>query len=130
MARTITEDKRLLRSRTQTRDESYKHLAQDLIRLAHRVYRGAPHLVEEEAKDAFIKALPTALCCPIAAANPKTRSECIANVTQMHAVLDDKDLGRMGDTWVNVGPLEILLATDSCPMLIPTCWRGGIELAS
>ena len=106
VARTIMGDKRLLRSRTKTREESYKHLAQDLMRLSHRVYRGAPHLVKQEARDAFVKALPAGLRCPIAAANPRTLNECVANVMQMHAVLDGKDIGRMGDTRVNAVKIE------------------------
>ena len=105
-ARTLTEDKRLLRTRVKIQGETYEHLAQDLMRLSHRVFRGAPHLAEQEARDAFIKALPAGLRCPIAAANPRTLSECVDNVTQMRAVLGDGDVDQYGQVSVQAVQVE------------------------
>ena len=104
-ARTLTEDKRVLRTRVKLQGETYEHLAQDLMRLSHRVFRGAPHLAEQEARDAFIKALPPGLRCPIAAANPHTLNECVDNMTQMRAVLGDADVDQYGQ--VNVQTVQV-----------------------
>ena len=92
--------------------ETYEHLAQDLMRLSHRVFRGAPHLAEQEARDAFIKALPPGLRCPIAAANPHTLNECVDNVTQMRAVLGDADVDQYGQ--VNVQTVQVNAVDTVC----------------
>ena len=76
------------------------------MRLAHRVYRGATHLAEQEAWDAFIKALPAGLRCPIAAANPRMLNECVDNVTQMRAVLGDGDVDQYGQVSVQAVRVE------------------------
>ena len=105
-ARTLTEDKRLLCTRVKLPNETYEHLAQVLMRLSHRIYRGATHLAEQEARDAFIKALPAGLRCPIAAANPRTLNECVDNVTQMRAVLGDGDVDQYGQVSVQAVRVE------------------------
>jgi len=49
-------------------------------------------LAEQEARDAFIRALPANLKISVAAGNPLTLNECVDNVTQLCAVLDtDED---------------------------------------
>ena len=60
-AQTLSDNKRRLQSRKKLPEESYAHLAADIMRLAGRVYHGAPHLAEQEARDAFLKALPDVL---------------------------------------------------------------------
>ena len=52
---TVAADKLALRSlKKKEPEESYAHLAQDIQRLARRVYRGATRLAEEEARDTFL----------------------------------------------------------------------------
>ena len=80
-ARPVVADKLALRSRKKEPEESYAHLAQDIRRLARRVYLGAPRLAEEEARDAFLQALPDGMMrCMVTAANPRTLTECEENV--------------------------------------------------
>ena len=55
--------------------------------LANRIYKCAPQFAGQEARDAFIRALPESLRGPFAAANPKSLNECMDSVTQMYAVL-------------------------------------------
>ena len=93
-ARPVVADKLALRSQKKEPEESYAHLAQDMRRLARRVYRGALRLAEEEARDAFLRALPDGMMrCMVTAANPCTLTECEENVMQLHAVLSQEDLG-------------------------------------
>ena len=90
-ARTVSADKLASRSCRKEPEESYAHLAQDIRRLARRVYRGATALAEEEARDALLRALPDGMMrCMVTAANPLTLTECEENVTQLHAVLSQK----------------------------------------
>ena len=87
-------DKLALQSRKKEPEESYAHLAQDIRRLARRVYRGALRLAKEEARDAFLQALPDGMMrCMVTMANPCTLTECEENVMQLHAVLSQEDLG-------------------------------------
>jgi hypothetical protein len=59
--------------------------------MAKRVFRNVPPLVEEESRDAFIKALPENLRLPVAASNPKTLDECLDNVTHMCSIMDSTE---------------------------------------
>jgi hypothetical protein len=90
-ARTISEDKRMLRSRKKQPGETFEHLAHDIRALAKRVFRNVAPLVEEESRDAFIKALPDNLRLPVAASNPKTLDECLDNVTHMCSLMDSTE---------------------------------------
>lgn len=93
---TLGDDKCLLHHWQKQVDETYEHPGQDIMWLANHIYKGVPHLTVQEARDAFIKALPEGLRAPIAAANPKSLNECVASVTKMYAVLDPGNLGSMG----------------------------------
>ena len=75
-------------------NDTSEDLAQDVMKLANRVYRGAPLLADQEDRDAFIKALLSGLRGPIgiAAANPMMLNGCISNVKQMFAILKPEDI--------------------------------------
>jgi len=84
-------DKRRLLNRRKSKDESWQHMAEDMYRLAKSVYNGSAELAEREAKFLFIKALPDNLRIHIAAANPPTLTDAVANVTQLCAIEDITD---------------------------------------
>ena len=81
-------DKRTLLNRRKLKDESWQHLADDISRLAGRVYAGAPIVVAREAKDAFIRALPESMRYSIAATDPVSVADCVARVTQMCSIMN------------------------------------------
>ena len=70
-------------------DETYEHQGPDIMWLANHIYKGVPPVTVQEARDAFIKALPEGLRAPIVAANPKSLNECVA-------VLDPDNVGSKG----------------------------------
>ena len=90
--RNLAADKRSLLNRKKRKDESWQRMADDISRLAGRVFAGAPSVVTREAKDAFICALPDNLRMAIAATNPATISDCVANVTQLCSVMNIDDI--------------------------------------
>ena len=59
-----------------------------ISRLTGRVYAGVPAVVNREAKDAFIWSLPDNLRMSIAATNPVTISDCVANVSQLCSIMN------------------------------------------
>lgn len=81
--KTAAEDEHLLDTRRKKARESYEHLAQDIIRLANRVFPGAPELAKWKARTAFSKSLPDQYRNPIAAANPKTFMDCVNCIAQL-----------------------------------------------
>lgn len=81
-------DKRRLLKRRKAKDESWQHMAEDMYRLAKSVYNGDEKLAEREAKFLFIRALPDNLRIHIAASNPHTLADAVANVTQLCAIED------------------------------------------
>ena len=85
--RTVAEDRMLLKMRKKQPNETYEHLAQDIARLANRVYSQSTYYAEQEARDAFLRALPDEISLPIAASNPKTLSDCVAHVVNLKSVL-------------------------------------------
>ena len=86
-------DKKKLRERTRQKDETYASMGQDILRLARRVYKGAPDLADREGKDYFLRALPSQLRVAVAAANPLTVNECIDHVNRLCVVVDPEDEG-------------------------------------
>ena len=107
----VAADKLALRSRRKEPEESYAHLAQDIQRLVRRVYRGAPVLAEEEARDAFLWALPDGIMrCMVTAAYSRTLTECKENVTQLHAVLSQEDLGLFPQQMKEKPPAKVRMA--------------------
>ena len=70
-------------------------MGQDILRLARRVYKGAPDLADREGKDYFLRALPSQLRVAVAAANPLTVNECIDHVNRLCVVLDPEDEGNL-----------------------------------
>ena len=58
VAQSLTSDKKKLRERKKQKGETYRYMGQEILRLASRVYQGAPSLAEEESKEQFIRALP------------------------------------------------------------------------
>ena len=81
-------DKEKLRERTRQKDETYASMGQDILRLARRVYKGAPDLADGEGKEYFLRALLSQLRVAVAAANPLTANECIDHVNRLCVVLD------------------------------------------
>ena len=68
-------------------------MGQDILRLARRVYKGAPDLADREGKEYFLRALLSQLRVAVAAANPLTANECIDHVNRLCVVLDPEDEG-------------------------------------
>ena len=93
--RCLALDKKKLRERTRQPDETYASMGQDILRLARRVYKGAPDLADREGKDYFLRALPSQLRVAVAAANPSTVNECIDHVNRLCVVLDPEDEGNL-----------------------------------
>ena len=58
-ARLVAVDQKKLRDRQKRKTELYADLGQDILRLAIRVSKGAPQMAEREAKDYFVRALPS-----------------------------------------------------------------------
>ena len=87
-ARSLAEDKRKFRMRKKKPEESYAHMAQDIARLARRIYRGDPQMAEVEAREQFVKGLPSRIRIAVAAANPRTLDDCVDSVSQLQIVLD------------------------------------------
>ena len=87
-AQSLATDKKKLRKRRKQKGETYRHMGQEILRLASRVYRGAPGMVDEESKEQFIRALLENLRLAVAASNPRTMEESVENVTQLCAILD------------------------------------------
>jgi hypothetical protein len=118
-ARTLSDDKRRLRSRKKRPDESYDSLCQDVMRLATRVYKSAPGFAEQEGRDAFINALPAKLRGSIAAANPKTIEEALTNVNQMLTFMEPEDVANLGASSTRkVREVEVY-ATTVRPLISP-----------
>ena len=90
--RTQAEDKRKFRFRKKMKGETYAHMAQDLRRLARRIYRGDGKLAEQEAKEQFLRGLPKGVKLAVTAANPETIDDCVDNVAQIQVVLDSEEL--------------------------------------
>ena len=67
-------------------------MAQDITRLARQIYHRDLRMVEQEAREQFVKGLPPKIQVAVAAANPKTLDDCIDSVTQLQTVLHDKTL--------------------------------------
>jgi hypothetical protein len=88
VSRNLASNKRRLTNRRKQKEETWQHMAEDMLRLSKTVYAGAPELSEREARDAFIKALPENLRFSIAAANPTRLSDCVNNVTQLCALVN------------------------------------------
>ena len=53
--RTLAEDKRRFRTRRKRPEETYAHMAQDLSRLAQRIYKGDLRMAEQEAREQFLR---------------------------------------------------------------------------
>ena len=87
---TIALDRKKLKERKRERGETYADLGQDILRLAHRVYKTAPEMAEREARDYFICALSPQLKMDVAARDPVTVNQCVGIMCVM---LDlDEDL--------------------------------------
>ena len=67
-------------------------MAQDILRLARRIYRSDLKLAESEAREQFLSGLPKNVKLAVTAANPKTIDECVNNVAQIQIVLEDEEL--------------------------------------
>ena len=57
-AHTLADDKRWLHHRQKQKHKAYEQLGQDIMCLANHIYRSVPYFAEQEAWDAFIRALP------------------------------------------------------------------------
>ena len=90
--RTLAEDKRKFRLRKKQKGETYAHMAEDLRRLARRIYRKDTKLAEQEAKEQFLRGLPKNVRLAVTAANPKTLDNCVDNVAQIQTVLESEEL--------------------------------------
>ena len=86
--KTLAEDKRKFRLRKKMKGETYAHMAQDILRLARRIYRADFRLADQEAREQFLKGLPNDMRLIVSGSNPKTLSECVDNVAQIHIVLE------------------------------------------
>ena len=84
----------------------YASMGPDILRLARRVYKGAPHLADGEGKDYLLRALPSQLRVAVAAANPLTVNECIDHVNRLCVMLDPEDEGNTPKKvrWANNKP--------------------------
>lgn len=89
----LASDRRKLRDRTKQKGETYRALGQDIQKLARRVFKGAPDLIDREGRDSFIRALPPDLKVAVAVTNPRTVDECMAHMDRLCAVLDTVDGG-------------------------------------
>jgi len=85
--RTSAEDRMTLSKRTKQPTETYEHLAQDIARLANRVFQHSEFYAQREAREAFLKALPVDIRGPIMASNPKTLNDCVQNVVNYESLL-------------------------------------------
>ena len=90
--KSLAEDKRKFRLRKKQKDETYAHMAQDILRLARRIYKRDFKLAEQEAREQFLKGLPRQVRMAVAAANPRTLNECVDNVAQIQIILDNEEL--------------------------------------
>ena len=87
-ARNAAVDRKRLRDRRKQKGETYAEVGQDILRLATRVYKGAPDVAEREGRDYFIRTLPPQLRMAVAAADPVTVNDCIDMVTRLCVTLD------------------------------------------
>ena len=55
------------------------------------MYKDSPKLAEREGKDAYIQALPSTLCLPVAAANPLTVRDCLEVIERLSCMTDLPD---------------------------------------
>ena len=97
-SRSLAEDKRVFRMRKKQPGETYAHMAQDLARLARRIYQRDPRMADQEARDLFVKGLPPRIQLAVAAANPRTLAECVDSVSQLQVVLGTEALEEVAET--------------------------------
>jgi hypothetical protein len=90
--RTVAEDKRKFRLRKRQKGETYSHVAQDLLRLAKRIYRRDHQQAEEEAKEQFLRCLPKLVRIGVTASNPKTIEDCVSSLRQVQMVEGTEEL--------------------------------------
>ena len=57
------------------------------------VFEGGAHIIEREAKAAFIQNLPESIKGPVAAANPENIKEAVKTVIHVCSVLDVDECG-------------------------------------
>ena len=88
----ISAEKLKLSQRRREKGESWYELVQDIERMCAIVYRGG-HIIEREAKAAFMQKLPEAIKGPVAAANPGNIKEAVRTVIHMCSVLDVDECG-------------------------------------
>jgi hypothetical protein len=87
-ARNVANDERKLLARQKTKDESWQHLADDILRLCTNVYGADQVLVARKAKQHFLKSLPLDIRRTIAGANPATLNDCVLNLEELSTVVD------------------------------------------
>ena len=100
--RLISAEKLKLSQRKKEKGESWYQLVQDIEKMCAIVYRGGPHIIEREAKAAFIQNLPEAIKGPVAAANPKNIKEAVQTVIHMCSVLEVDECGNAAGSKLKV----------------------------
>ena len=83
---TKTRDKAELFNRRKRPNESYEALASDILRLANRVYSFSPSYAQEEATDAFLRAIPIDLAKSISLTRPMSIEDCVDRLSRYNLV--------------------------------------------
>ena len=87
------------------------------------MYKSAPELAEKEARDYFVRALPSNLKMAVAAQGPQTVNDCIDIINKLCVILDtNEDLNEIQKGWrsrrasclirplmVRVGPMPVTI---------------------
>ena len=107
---TKTRDKAELFNRRKRPNESYETLASDILRLSNRVFSFSPSYAQEEATDAFLRAIPVDLAKSISLTRPTSIEDCVDRLSRYNLVAGAETQAKPSETVAafaaNVGKSE------------------------